>query len=281
MNPRTGEGRRPVQAMKHHGHRGSLSIVRRRTMGTNVPEAGARAHRSDPSGKPGRSGSDDPVRIGAGGASAYHRRHFPTLPQPEVNPMTTEPRSKPAAAEPTVARMVIGGESVDAADGQTFDVVNPATGAVIATAPLGGREDVDRAVAARAGRVRRPQGLGELGGRQARPDPGQVRRPGQGAQRGARPAREPERRQADHRRARRGRRREPRLRLLRRRREQGLRPDDPGLEARPRPDPARADRRRRADRAVELPDPDGLVEGRPGARRRQHRDPQARLATRR
>jgi betaine-aldehyde dehydrogenase len=47
-----------------------------------------------------------------------------------------------------VARMVIGGEQVDAADGQTFDVVNPATGSVIATAPLGGREDVDRAVAA-------------------------------------------------------------------------------------------------------------------------------------
>jgi acyl-CoA reductase-like NAD-dependent aldehyde dehydrogenase len=44
--------------------------------------------------------------------------------------------------------MVIGGEGVDAADGQTFDVVNPATGKVIATAPLGGREDVDRAVAA-------------------------------------------------------------------------------------------------------------------------------------
>src|SRR5207342_3162378 len=39
-------------------------------------------------------------------------------------------------------------QSVDAADGQTFEVVNPATGAVIATAPLGGREDVDRAVAA-------------------------------------------------------------------------------------------------------------------------------------
>src|ERR1700675_4696066 len=46
------------------------------------------------------------------------------------------------------ARMMIGGEQVDAADGQTFDVVNPAAGKVIATAPLGGREDVDRAVAA-------------------------------------------------------------------------------------------------------------------------------------
>jgi betaine-aldehyde dehydrogenase len=56
--------------------------------------------------------------------------------------MTTE------TLRPTVARMVIGGESADAADGQTFEVVNPATGQVMATAPLGGREDVDRAVAA-------------------------------------------------------------------------------------------------------------------------------------
>ena len=56
--------------------------------------------------------------------------------------MTTETLS------PTVVKMVIGGEQVDAADGQTFEIVNPATGAVMATAPLGGREDVDRAVAA-------------------------------------------------------------------------------------------------------------------------------------
>jgi betaine-aldehyde dehydrogenase len=48
----------------------------------------------------------------------------------------------------TRAKMIIGGERVDAADGRTFEVVNPATGKVIATAPLGGKEDVDRAVAA-------------------------------------------------------------------------------------------------------------------------------------
>jgi betaine-aldehyde dehydrogenase len=61
--------------------------------------------------------------------------------------MTTDQRAAPEApTAPTTARMMIGGESVDAADGQTFDVVNPATGKVIATAPLGGREDVDRAV---------------------------------------------------------------------------------------------------------------------------------------
>jgi hypothetical protein len=57
--------------------------------------------------------------------------------------MTTETDSGVRAT-----KMVIGGEAVDAADGQTFDVVDPATGSVIATVPLGGREDVDRAVAA-------------------------------------------------------------------------------------------------------------------------------------
>ncbi len=63
--------------------------------------------------------------------------------------MTTEERATgPSATAPTMARMFVGGESVDAADGQTFDITNPATGAAIATAPLGGREDVDRAVAA-------------------------------------------------------------------------------------------------------------------------------------
>ena len=51
-----------------------------------------------------------------------------------------------ASSAVSTTRMVIGGEAVDALDGQTFDVVNPATGAVIATAPLGGKEDVDRAV---------------------------------------------------------------------------------------------------------------------------------------
>jgi betaine-aldehyde dehydrogenase len=62
--------------------------------------------------------------------------------------MTTKPRPASSAVAPTAARMVIGGQSVEAADGAMFDVVNPATGTVMATAPMGGREDVDRAVAA-------------------------------------------------------------------------------------------------------------------------------------
>ena len=61
--------------------------------------------------------------------------------------MTIESQPTSAVA-PAETRMVIGGQSVDAADGGTFDVVSPATGEVIATAPMGGREDVDRAVAA-------------------------------------------------------------------------------------------------------------------------------------
>jgi acyl-CoA reductase-like NAD-dependent aldehyde dehydrogenase len=64
--------------------------------------------------------------------------------------MTTESTTPPTEAPPEVTRlqMVIGGELVDAADGQTFEAVSPVSGQVIATAPLGGREDVDRAVAA-------------------------------------------------------------------------------------------------------------------------------------
>jgi betaine-aldehyde dehydrogenase len=54
--------------------------------------------------------------------------------------------SAPSAV--TDVKMIIGGEQVDAADGQTFDVSNPATGEVMARAPLGGAEDVDRAVKA-------------------------------------------------------------------------------------------------------------------------------------
>jgi betaine-aldehyde dehydrogenase len=56
------------------------------------------------------------------------------------------------------AKMVIGGEQVDASDGQTFDVTNPATGKVIATAPLGGKPDVDKAVAAARKALDDPKG---------------------------------------------------------------------------------------------------------------------------
>jgi betaine-aldehyde dehydrogenase len=65
--------------------------------------------------------------------------------------MTTETTVPATPEAPTQTRMVIGGESVASADGQTFDIVNPADGRTIATAALGGKEDVDRAVAAAQG----------------------------------------------------------------------------------------------------------------------------------
>jgi betaine-aldehyde dehydrogenase len=69
--------------------------------------------------------------------------------------MAVEPSTTPDIA---TLRMVIGGENVDAADGQAFDIVNPANGQVIATAPLGGKEDVDRAVAAAQKAFDEPKG---------------------------------------------------------------------------------------------------------------------------
>jgi len=59
--------------------------------------------------------------------------------------MTAQTSAQPAIGN---VKMIIGGEQVDAADGQTFDVMNPATGELLARAPLGGKEDVDRAVKA-------------------------------------------------------------------------------------------------------------------------------------
>jgi acyl-CoA reductase-like NAD-dependent aldehyde dehydrogenase len=45
-------------------------------------------------------------------------------------------------------RLVIGGERLEAADGRTFETLNPATGRAIADVPYAGSEDVDRAVRA-------------------------------------------------------------------------------------------------------------------------------------
>lgn len=43
-------------------------------------------------------------------------------------------------------KMLIGGKKVDASDGRTFDVMNPATGEFIDTVPMATAEDIDRAV---------------------------------------------------------------------------------------------------------------------------------------
>jgi betaine-aldehyde dehydrogenase len=47
---------------------------------------------------------------------------------------------------PTLRRMIIGGEEVESAGGETFATSNPATGATLAQLPSAGPADVDRAV---------------------------------------------------------------------------------------------------------------------------------------
>ena len=52
------------------------------------------------------------------------------------------------SATTTSYKILVGGAFVDAASGETMDVIAPATGEVIATVPRCSAEDVDRAVAA-------------------------------------------------------------------------------------------------------------------------------------
>jgi betaine-aldehyde dehydrogenase len=51
----------------------------------------------------------------------------------------------------SVLHNVIGGEAAEPADGRYEDLVDPATGEVFASAPVSGKADVDRAMAAAAG----------------------------------------------------------------------------------------------------------------------------------
>lgn len=59
--------------------------------------------------------------------------------------MTTNPHP---FLDGSLKRLLIGGQWVEAASGETFASINPATGQVIATIARGGAEDIDRAVAA-------------------------------------------------------------------------------------------------------------------------------------
>jgi succinate-semialdehyde dehydrogenase/glutarate-semialdehyde dehydrogenase len=43
-------------------------------------------------------------------------------------------------------KMIIGGKKVDSVSGETFDVIEPATGQVIDSVPRGTKEDIDQAV---------------------------------------------------------------------------------------------------------------------------------------
>jgi aldehyde dehydrogenase (NAD+) len=60
----------------------------------------------------------------------------------------TVPESLRRSLDGSHRKMFIGGRWVDAVSGRTFETRNPATGALLATVPASGKEDVDRAVAA-------------------------------------------------------------------------------------------------------------------------------------
>ena len=162
----------------------------------------------------------------------------------------------------------IAGEWVDAASGETFESTSPANGDAIGVFPRSSAEDVDRAVAAAKERLR---GLAPRPGAEARRDPLPLRAPPGRAEGGPRPADGPR----DGQGAARGARRRPgsdRHGLLHGRRGPApVRPDDPVRAPRQvqheRPP---ADRGRRRDHAVELPDRDPELEDAARARLRQH-----------
>lgn len=61
--------------------------------------------------------------------------------------VVAEPKSI-TPPQPKDTRLLIGGEWTDAASGETFETINPATGETICNVAAGGSEDVDRAVRA-------------------------------------------------------------------------------------------------------------------------------------
>jgi phenylacetaldehyde dehydrogenase len=67
-------------------------------------------------------------------------------------------------------KLLINGEWVDAASGRTFESLNPATEEVLASVAYGEAEDVDRAVRASPGRVRRRRRVAEDAAWPAWPD---------------------------------------------------------------------------------------------------------------
>ena len=162
---------------------------------------------------------------------------------------------------------LIGGEWVDASSGETMEVLNPSTGEVIAEVP--------RAI----GRRRRPCGPGGEEGpcrvarddaRRARRDAAQARGRARRARGGARRARVAERRQAALVCEGRDSGRDRQHPLLRRRRPRARRQVGRRVHARLHLlAPARADRDRRRNRALELPADDGDLEARACAGRGQ------------
>ncbi len=176
----------------------------------------------------------------------------------------------------TQQKMFVDGAFVDALSGETMEVLNPATGEVIAEVPKARRGR--RRSRRRGGR----EGLGDVALEDAEGPDGaaaEARRRDRRERRGARAARVAQRRQAlvgRRRRAGRDVRQPPLLRGCRAdARGQGGGRVRGGLHL---DDPPRAARDRRRDRAVELPALHGDLEARAGARRRERPDHQARRA---
>ena len=175
-----------------------------------------------------------------------------------------------ATATKTKLQNFIDGEFVDAADGATEDVLNPATGEAIAEAPLSTEADVDAAVAAAQRGVRRLVATPRRASARSRccASPTRSRSTATSSPTSSRPTPASRARRcvddeipfmvdnlrffAGAARCLEGRAAGEYMR--------GLHLDDP----------PRAGRRRRPDHALELPADDGDLEDRPGARRRQH-----------
>ena len=132
-----GLGRRPRRAPA--GDRAAVLAPavhhrrRRLEAGRSVHPAPHRPRRGHP-GQPAQRRGDR--RRGDGGRRG----------RADIDGRVTTDHARPMAV--AVTRMVIGGQPADAADGRTFEVVEPHRGTVIATSPLGGSTDVDRAVEA-------------------------------------------------------------------------------------------------------------------------------------
>ena len=167
----------------------------------------------------------------------------------------------------------VGGKWVDAIEGGTMEVLNPATGETIAEVPerdAGRRRPRRRGGQDRAARVAR-----DHSGR-ARRGAAQARRRDRGQRRGARRAGVAERRQAALVCPRRDARLGGQPALLRGRGARARGQVGRRVHARLHlDDPPRAGRHRRRDRALELPADDGRLEDRPCARSRQRADRQA------
>ena len=174
----------------------------------------------------------------------------------------------------------IDGAYVDALSGETFDCVSPITGGRSRRSPSCDSADVDRAVAARARAFE--SGSWSRAAPQAAQEGPAAGSPTlmRGARRRAGAARDARHGQADPRQPPGRRARSPPKRsptTARRSTRSTTRSRRPSSVER-RDDRARAARRRRRGRAVELPAADGRLEARPGARDRQLGRPEARRA---